>query len=200
MRLAGSIFAPHYARALPHVVVSPAPLWAEPSMDGHPLSEIVAGETFDVLEQTAGRAWGCAQDGSVGFIDAAAIALQPDGAVQTPTASTGDPVERARAMIGTPYRTGGRTPAAVDADGFIYAVHVGIAPTIARFADLQQEQGLPVDLSSLRLGDALFCSGKTAMLIAPDQVAAVDPDAGVVAQALNAWLAAHPGAIGRRFY
>lgn len=168
-------------------------------MDGNPLSEVAEGERFDVLEQTAGRAWGCAQDGSVGFIDAAAIALQPDGAVQPPTASTGDPVERATAMIGTPYRAGGRTPAAVDADGFIYAVHVGTAP-IARFADLQQEQGVSVDLSALSPGDALFCSGNSAVVIAPDQVAAVDPDAGVVAQPLDAWLAAHPGAIGRRFY
>lgn len=88
-RLAERVFAPHYAVPQPCGVVVAAPLFAEARPGAEPLSEVLPGETFEVLEQGAGRAWGIAADGAVGYvtIDALGAQAEPRFAVATKLAA-----------------------------------------------------------------------------------------------------------------
>ena len=68
VRLADRVFAPHYAVAYICNVLIAAPLLADPRDDVTPLSEILPGEQFEVLEHGRERAWGVAADGAVGYV------------------------------------------------------------------------------------------------------------------------------------
>ncbi|HEX5537060.1 MAG TPA: C40 family peptidase [Sphingobium sp.] len=74
--LAGILFAPHYARALPmHCIVPGAFLRESGSGDARAASQILAGETFHVLDVTGAWAWGfCDHDGYVGYVERDALA------------------------------------------------------------------------------------------------------------------------------
>lgn len=74
--LAGRVLAPHYARPLPRACGS-RPAWILPdaSTDAAPLSELLPGERFEVLEYAAGWAWGYSgADRIVGYVEAIALA------------------------------------------------------------------------------------------------------------------------------
>lgn len=78
MRLADRVFAPHYAAPLPHVVTVATPLRATRDADEAPLATLEPGTRFEVLELSAGLAWGSApQPGLVGYVDAASLRLDP---------------------------------------------------------------------------------------------------------------------------
>lgn len=68
VRLADRVFAPHYAVPQPCGVIVAAPLLADPRDGAQPLSEVLPGERFDVLEHGRERAWGIAADGTVGYV------------------------------------------------------------------------------------------------------------------------------------
>jgi hypothetical protein len=74
--LAGRVFAPHYARPLQRACGSHAAfVWAGQSGEGDPVSELLPGEGFGVLEYAGGRAWGfCTADHVVGYVEASALA------------------------------------------------------------------------------------------------------------------------------
>jgi len=74
--LADRIFAPHYARPLPRACASHTALvWPEPLADGDPVSQLLPGEDFAVLEYAGGWAWGfCGADHLVGYVEAIALA------------------------------------------------------------------------------------------------------------------------------
>lgn len=72
VRLAHRVFAPHYAAPVPHVVTLAAPLRESRDPASETLAQLATGDVFEVLELSAGLAWGCAPDvGLVGYIDAA---------------------------------------------------------------------------------------------------------------------------------
>lgn len=75
MALAGAIFAPHYAAALPHVCVAPsAMVRGKPDPHATAVSQVLHGETFYVLDIRGGWTWGrCAHDGYVGYVAVAAL-------------------------------------------------------------------------------------------------------------------------------
>jgi len=74
VRVAGRIFAPHYAKAEPLSALAPAPIQATRDATQPPISEILPGERFEMLELAGDLAWGiCAADGSVGYVAAAAL-------------------------------------------------------------------------------------------------------------------------------
>jgi hypothetical protein len=73
--LAGRIFAPHYARPLIRGCGAHATaVRARPGAEGEPISELLPGEAFAVLEYAGGWAWGfCAADHVVGYVEAIAL-------------------------------------------------------------------------------------------------------------------------------
>lgn len=74
IRLADRLFAPHYAAAVSRTAIARAPIRAALAKGALPLSEILPGEDFDILELSHGQAWGVSVvDGAVGFVDIAAL-------------------------------------------------------------------------------------------------------------------------------
>lgn len=73
--LAGAVFAPHYAAALPHTCRAPhAIVRGKPTDDARAVSQILYGEGFDILDIRGTWAWGrCAHDNYVGYVPIAAL-------------------------------------------------------------------------------------------------------------------------------
>lgn len=73
--LAGRRFAPHYAKAEPaRCVVRSAMLYATPNGDAPAVSQLLHGESFQLLDRSGGWAWGwCEADGYVGYLPDAAL-------------------------------------------------------------------------------------------------------------------------------
>ncbi len=74
--LAGVLFAPHYAKAQPfHCAAASAFLRESGANEAPAVSQLLAGETFHVLDVTGKWAWGfCDHDGYVGYVEHAALA------------------------------------------------------------------------------------------------------------------------------
>ena len=73
MRLADTIFAPHYAAPIDRAVIADAAF--TDTKNGDEVGRVAAGDTFEVLEITAEHAWGVARpSGLVGYIALSALA------------------------------------------------------------------------------------------------------------------------------
>ncbi len=71
VRLADRVFAPHYAAPVTHVVTANVALRTAKEADAEMLTELTPGDVFEVLELSAGTAWGRAPAaGLVGYVDA----------------------------------------------------------------------------------------------------------------------------------
>ncbi|MDP9412910.1 MAG: C40 family peptidase [Pseudomonadota bacterium] len=77
--LAGQLFAPHYARPLIRSCGTRGSfVYAQPSDEGSPATELLPGEEFAVLEISGGWAWGyCRHDHYVGYVEAIALVEAP---------------------------------------------------------------------------------------------------------------------------
>lgn len=72
VRLADRVFAPHYAAHLPHVANQTTALRDARDADAEVLATLNPGDLFEVLELSAGLAWGSAPaHGLVGYVAAA---------------------------------------------------------------------------------------------------------------------------------
>lgn len=71
VRLASRIFAPHYAAPVDYVVVAATSLREAGDAAAEKLADLTPGDTFEVLELSAGNAWGRAPAlNLVGYVDA----------------------------------------------------------------------------------------------------------------------------------
>ncbi|MFZ5746289.1 MAG: C40 family peptidase [Pseudomonadota bacterium] len=74
VRLAERVFSPHYAAPIARGVLARTPLLAHGDAGAAPLSELLPGERFEMLELTTDFAWGIsATDGTVGYVATAAL-------------------------------------------------------------------------------------------------------------------------------
>ncbi|KQN26289.1 hypothetical protein ASE86_09150 [Sphingomonas sp. Leaf33] len=164
VRLADRVFAPHYAAAVQRSAVRRAPILA--AHGGAPISEILPGETFDVLELSHGYAWGVGGvDGTVGFVAVDALgapiaathivcapgseqpvgarltgqqAAQVDAATVRPLdALPKDFVTVAESLVGIPAVAGGRSSTGIDGGGLVSLALSLTGLKVARFVDIQ---------------------------------------------------------------
>ncbi len=71
VRLADRVFAPHYAAHIPHVASHATQVLASRERDSEVLAMLAPGDLFEVLELSAGLAWGSAPGQNVvGYVDA----------------------------------------------------------------------------------------------------------------------------------
>ncbi|MBX3595097.1 MAG: SH3 domain-containing protein [Sphingomonas sp.] len=71
VRLADRVFAPHYAAPLTWIVTTATPLVESRADNAEILTSLGSGDLFEVLELSAGYAWGRAPAaGLVGYVDA----------------------------------------------------------------------------------------------------------------------------------
>jgi hypothetical protein len=74
IRLAGRVFAPHYAAPMPRVIHFETPLRVSAKGDEPPLTTLHKGDVFEVLEVAGANAWGVAPGpGLVGYVAASAL-------------------------------------------------------------------------------------------------------------------------------
>ncbi|MFN7173630.1 MAG: C40 family peptidase [Thermaurantiacus tibetensis] len=105
--LAGLVAVPHYAApVLRSVAAESAMLHTRPEADSEAASELLHGETFAVLEEARGWAWGQARaDGYVGYVRTEALAPAlgpPAGPVWDATVGPGDALRFAAPAVKAP--------------------------------------------------------------------------------------------------
>jgi hypothetical protein len=72
--LAGQVIASHYAEPAPREVKAAGPLLASPAADAEVLGEVEAGDSFELLDDSLGWAWGYAgSERRVGYLPSAAV-------------------------------------------------------------------------------------------------------------------------------
>lgn len=100
--LADRVIASHYAVPVRmHCAAEPAMLFGAEDADASPVSELLPGEGFDILDLSNGWAWGkCAHDGYVGYV--AEAALVPPGPPATHRAAARLALVFAAASIKSP--------------------------------------------------------------------------------------------------
>lgn len=132
--LAGILFAPHYAKAKPmHCAVPGAFLRGRNSAGVPAVSQLLEGETFQMLDVTGPWAWGfCDHDGYVGYIERAALDTGPIAAthrIATPLAPVFSEAD-IKSPVARNLAIGSRIAGSVEGDfilvegGYIHVRHV----------------------------------------------------------------------------
>ncbi len=124
---------------------------AEPRDDAEQVTQALPGEPLDVEEERGDWASIRTAYGYPGWIRA--DALGPPPAEDWPPPAPGEPVEEARAFLGSPYEWGGLTAGGIDCSGLVHMAYRRIGRLVPRNADQQEEAGRPVREDDLRPGD-----------------------------------------------
>ena len=73
--LAGRLIASHYAKPLQRTIAAATELRRAPAQDGEVVGQLDPGDTFDLLDDSVGWAWGYAGDDRlVGYVPSEALA------------------------------------------------------------------------------------------------------------------------------
>jgi hypothetical protein len=160
--LAGVLFAPHYARPLIRACgMMPAGLFSEASDSSEPISQLLPGERFAVLDITAGWAWGyCLLDHRVGYVEAIELAdpLEPTHIVceaSAPVQTCGDPLSTPIAHLPMGARLHG------EARGAMLQIEGGCVP-LSYLRQVGEFDTDPIAVAQRLLGAPYLRGGRTA--------------------------------------
>lgn len=159
--LAGRLFAPHYARPLIRDCgLLPTPMRSGPSDTAEPVSELLPGEKFAVLDITSGWAWGYSLlDHRVGYVEAIELAdpLEPTHIVveaNAPIQSCGDPLSPPLAALPLGSRVHG------EVHGAMLHIEAGCVP-LAYLRRIDEHEDDPVAVAQRLLGTPYAPGGRS---------------------------------------
>lgn len=158
--LAGTLFAPHYAKPLLNACVGAHALVMDaPSASGRAITQLLHGEDFAVIDISGGWAWGyCQHDHYVGYVplDALGATIQPTHIVNHRSTLLFAQPDSRGPFVGT-YTMGARLQGTVEEDflhteaGYVLLRH--IRPIEERDSD-------PIALAEQLLGTPYYWSGR----------------------------------------
>ena len=127
---------------------------AEPHDEAEQVTQALAGEPLIVHERRPGWALVSTAYDYPGWIrdDALGPFATADG---WPPAADGDPVDEARAYVGSPYEWGGMSDRGIDCSGLVHMAYRRIGRLVPRDASQQEVAGAAVPESELRPGDLI---------------------------------------------
>jgi cell wall-associated NlpC family hydrolase len=131
---------------------------AEPRDDAEQVTQALAGEPLTVAKRRHGWARVRTAYDYPGWIREEALGGEPRDA-WLPSPRDGDPIEEARAYLGTPYLWGGLTAQGIDCSGLVHMAYRRLGRLVPRDADQQEAVATPVTEHEVRRGD-LVCFGE----------------------------------------
>ncbi len=135
-------------------------VYSRPSLNAYPVSDVVMGNRFKLIERK--RKWTQVEfpDGREGFIPTKS--LEDLDTYSNRALDYNQLVKTARQFVGRPYTWGAASPKQMDCSGFTQTVFRQHGFLLQRDASLQVKQGTPVDTtdfpSRLAVGDLVFFS------------------------------------------
>lgn len=133
-----------------------AALRAEPRDDAEQVTQALPGEPLEVEKERDGWVLVRTAYDYPGWVRAEALGGSADH--DWLPARDGDPLEEARAYLGSPYEWGGMTERGIDCSGLVHMAYRRLGRLLPRDADQQEEAGDEVAPDDLRPGD-LICYG-----------------------------------------